>query len=613
MRLRTVAVLLAVICAAGAAWSLAPRGAGPDRNLEQQVRRQPVSPDLRLKWAEALAAEGQRFRAIEQLAVALELSPDPGSAVRLADLYRQVGEPEAAAATLQSSGASANELSTARLDLGDFRGAIQPLREAPADLRKARLTLLAGDFEAARDLLSALPANPKRESLRGFTLAQLGRPLEGAPVLRSAAQEGSSAWDLCLLGYAELAAGDPARALQAWLQAARTAEVPLSTRVDVAYVMTQVGRWEQAEAALQDLQDDAIEEPGYWRALAALEAHKRRSGLELLARGKAAFHAGDPWTAERLYARGLQRVAAPEPVIEVRRALHQALLDSAERRFDTPGAQRYAASALKAFPRDPIFLRRRGELLLEQNRYGEARTAAEALRMTLPDGERWGAHDLLARVGLESRDAELFRWAVDQCLAEDPNRVETRLLEAEWRQVDGATTSRAEEMLEAYDRAVASGRDNAEAHANRGVLLVQLRRWEEAVQALLRALELEPRVLEGVPNAQLVQAYRRTGREAEARFHEARYRKLRELKDGWVNLLPSLRQQRPPADYLRLGRVALERHDSWVALCAFGKATRLRPTDPAAWEGVAAAEKRRGHFLEALGAMRRAHQLRKSP
>ena len=126
---------------------------------------------------------------------------------------------------------------------------------------------------------------------------------------------------------------------------------------------------------------------------------------------------------------------------------------------------------------------------------------------------------------------------------------------------------------------------------------------------LLHALTLGPRVLDGAPNAQLAQLYRQQGLGSESQFQESQFQRLRKLKEGWPSLLKVLRQDRPLQDWTALGEMALDRHETWIALCAFRRCTRLAPQDPATWRHLAAAEKRAGRFEESLFAMRRADLL----
>jgi Flp pilus assembly protein TadD len=164
--------------------------------------------------------------------------------------------------------------------------------------------------------------------------------------------------------------------------------------------------------------------------------------------------------------------------------------------------------------------------------------------------------------------------------------------------------------LEAYREAVRRAPNNPEAHARLGGLLAELRRTDEATRELLQALSLSPRVMDGVPDIQLARMYRLAGRKPEAEFHERRYAALRRSKDDWLNLLRVMRGAGSPSDWRRLGEAALERKESWIAVCAFVRLTRLAPSDFEAWRGLAAASRRLGRFEEALSAMLRAEKLR---
>jgi predicted Zn finger-like uncharacterized protein len=87
------------------------------------------------------------------------------------------------------------------------------------------------------------------------------------------------------------------------------------------------------------------------------------------------------------------------------------------------------------------------------------------------------------------------------------------------------THERASSALAGYDRALALKPLRAEAHAGRGLALLDLGRRQEALAEFQRALELDPR--DGVAVLGLAETYRSLGRSDEARHAYQRY------LDGW--------------------------------------------------------------------------------
>jgi tetratricopeptide (TPR) repeat protein len=270
---------------------------------------------------------------------------------------------------------------------------------------------------------------------------------------------------------------------------------------------------------------------------------------------------------------------------------------------------KHALVGLERWPEDPFFLREAAELLLGQNRSSEARQMARRFDAVAPADERAAAADLQARIALDSADSSALQQAVDRAVVLNPSSAAPLLLLAEWHQQQGTGGEHGRRALELLRRAVAAAPADAEAHAALGSVLAQRKEYDAAVVSLRRALTLSPRVLEGVPNVQLAQIYRRQGRRLEAEFHERRYRHLRRLKDGWANAIAAMRRDAAPGEYRTLGALALERYDNWIALCAFTRAVKAMPGDARSWRGLAAAQRRYGRFDEPVRAMRRAYLL----
>ncbi len=623
----------ALIWLGASRFGLAPRartGTAGLAGLEREVRDSPREPALRRALAERCLAAGSVFAALEQLEVARALGDrDPALASQLAERYRALGELEAAAETLAEAATApvAPEslrvaLCQRRQEMGDFAGAVEALRPFTVEQRSlapelrrrlARQHLLAGDWEGAgRWLAPEVEArgDPEWLALRGFHDMLLGRHAAATAALTEAvALAPADAWNRYLLGWAYREAGDADRALAAWRNAGAAPDAPVALQAGAARLLARKGDWRAAATALSPLEADAGDggpaatDPDYWEVLGVLERNAGRRVEAALAEGRAAYHSGELARAERIYRSAL--AGAREAGAK---ALYAALLSGAERRFDSAAGLRDATEAAARWPREPFFLRRRAELLLEANRYREAAVAARrAAAATTEDAA--AVADLEARISLEAGRKADLESAARRNLALQPSDPNPSLLLAEWQLQQERGAEARERALALLRQAVAADPNHAEARASLGSLLAELKRYEEAVPVLRRALELDPRVLEGVPHVQLAMIYRRQGRELEAAFHERRYRYLRRLKDGWASLLPALRRESGPAPLAELGELALARRDAWLALCAFRGAARAAPRDPAIWRGLAAASRRLGRFEPALRAMRRAHQL----
>jgi TolA-binding protein len=102
-----------------------------------------------------------------------------------------------------------------------------------------------------------------------------------------------------------------------------------------------------------------------------------------------------------------------------------------------------------------------------------------------------------------------------------PQTFEDWMAEADRRR----THERASSALAAYDRALALKPQRSEAHAGRGLALLDLGRRPEALVEFQRALELDPR--DGVAVLGLAETYRSLGRTEEARRAYQRY------LEGW--------------------------------------------------------------------------------
>src|SRR5262249_17858894 len=153
------------------------------------------------------------------------------------------------------------------------------------------------------------------------------------------------------------------------------------------------------------------------------------------------------------------------------RELLKAAVQSADGRFDSASALAGTRLAAGWWPRDTFFLRRRAELLLQDNRYDEALQSATLLRQVAPPDEAGAADDLMVRIALDAGQGKALEAAAQRALVINPSDPGPRLLLAEWREKRAREPDRRERALELYRQAVSAAPRDAEAHADLGGLL----------------------------------------------------------------------------------------------------------------------------------------------
>ena len=577
--------------------------------------------------ADQYLREGETFAGIEQLEAARSIGAPKGSekdlAKELAMRYATIGEPEIGVEALTPYKADrdcALQLSQLYLTLGLFREsaeALKPLRDHFSSLRVdaqqalVRTYLLAGEAEVAEKLMPPdTGSSPEWQSLAGIDALIARKPTQAVPVLKqSVALNPQDGWTSYLYGKALLQSGNSQSAIAAFREAVQSRDAPAQALTRMAILAANSDSLAEADALLDRVQGEDRKLPDFWRA-AAVIAHKRGHGtVEQVSLGYAAYNEGDPWLAESIWLK-----AVPAARDDIARDIYVALVNGAIRRSDTDTALKYATVAAIRWPKDPETIRQYSETLLAQNQLKPALAAAQSFQALAPADMQAQAAELLSRIALDSNDASLLSKSVEKNRAESPADPMPLLHQAEWQGAQGRDPANLERTLALYNQALAIAPKNAEAAAHGALLLADLKRNDEAIPALLHALTLNPRVMDGSVNVMLVQLYQRTGAQQESRFEEAWYRRVRQLKDSWPTLLKSLRQA-PSAstasEWKALGELALRRHESWIALCAFHQWTLQRPTDAAAWQDLAAAQKRFGRFDDALDSMRKAAVLRR--
>src|SRR5262249_4869352 len=148
---------------------------------------------------------------------------------------------------------------------------------------------------------------------------------------------------------------------------ASSPDAPVPLHTGLARLLSRRGAWREAEDALRRADREGQEDPEYWRALAILDWHEGMAVHAELSEGRAALYDGDTERADRLYSQGLAKADARPAgrAGDDAKAAFTALLDGAERRYDSDAALGVASAAVERWPQEPFFLRRCAELLLE--------------------------------------------------------------------------------------------------------------------------------------------------------------------------------------------------------------------------------------------------------
>ncbi len=511
------------------------------------------------------------------------------------------------------------QLSQLYLKLGDFHRSADALRpllskfaSSDADTQQIMISafLLAGDAEMAGELLlkrSAIPASD-RLSLLGLKDLVAGESAKAALDLQRAfSSNPQDAWTGYLLGKAWYSTGDKSRAMSVWGGVVKLPSAPPQAFIQLSILKARAGSLNEADALLDRVKGDDRKLPSYWQAAALIARMRKHAAMELTENGYGAYNSGDPWQAETIWRSALKGAAD-----DLAREIYSALSNSAMRRADAEAALRYAGAAAKRWPNDAEILRQHAETLLAQSQLTAALDAAQRFQAMAPANRQARAAELLSRIALDAGKPDILQSSALRNRTLAPTDPMPLLHQAEWQGQQGRDTANLEKTLGLYAEARSIAPANAEASARAGVILSDLKRSPEAISMLLRALTLNPRVMDGTPSALLLQLYQRSANTYEGQFEAKWYQWVRTLKETWPTLLKTMRQpEAPAADWQALGEMALRRHESWIALCAFTRRVRTSPTDPVAWQELAMAQKRLGWFDEALESMIHARSLHK--
>lgn len=584
-----------------------------------KVQQSPRLSELRLNLADLHLRHGDTFAAIEQLEIVKKLGAPAGTATRLiqelAARYDSIGETETAEDLLNSLKRDPKlAISVARicLKLGDFyesERAMEPLFSSFRTLTPAsqqmvvRTCLLAGDSVAPGKLVSdATMAQPDWSALGGLRALVSGDNTRAAKLLKIAYDSApDDGWSGYLEARSLLATGRREEALQVLKTVTSRPGAPGPATIALAKLLAEGGDLAGADSLLDQIQGEDRKLPVFWQVSSQIASKRGHQAVANVALGFAYYNEGDPWRAEEIWLSAL-----PGAEDTIARQIYSALSNSAIRRADTDAALRYAEQAIKRWPGNADCNREYAEALLGQNQPEAALSIAQKYQAAVPQDQQYRAAELMCRAALDASRPDLLKINVRMARSLAATEPLPLFHLAEWQANQGRDDANLKQTLALYEEAEKIAPKNAEATAHSGMILASLKRDKEAVDALLKALTLNPRTLDGAPCAVLIQLYRHAGYAEESQVQSDWYRKVRALKDPWPTLLKTLRlgkSVRNGSDWLALGALALRRHETWIALCAFARASELQPSSPEAWRGLAAAQKRLGRFDEALASM----------
>ena len=419
------------------------------------VENEPESADAYTNLAAALNAAGRREESLAAARVAVQKGPKSADAhTNLAAALNAAGRREeslAAARVAVQKGPKSTDaysnLGRALLDAGDLEGAERQFRTA--------LELTPRDLGANQNLAETL----RRQERYDEAALQFRRVL-------AFAEDYALAWGG--LGEALFRAGRYEEAVEP-LDRALSIDPDLSIAGGLHLVqgrsLLELNRLPAAERSLLRAAELAPDDPQPLLELAKLlslqqradeaELHRKRA-MELGANGVAALHA----QAEAL--RGRQRI--------------DAALDAYR-------------EALELEPNYAPALAGMGAAMFQLQRYEDAvDTLGQALAIDADLPEASSLYCLMGRaqheLGYPEEAAEQF----ERCLALDPRAAEAldHLALLRFR------AKRHEEALDLYRRLVEARPAAAGTHANIGIVLIALERYDEAVRSLERSLALDP-------------------------------------------------------------------------------------------------------------------------
>jgi tetratricopeptide (TPR) repeat protein len=441
-------------------------GAGALEALEEAVGRRPHHRHGRMLLAMVRRARGEFEKALEELERGLAIDPAfaPFLVVRAA-LQAQLGRLAECERSLDHAERNAKDAHT-KAAVMHLRGVLHTMRGARSD--------------AMRDFRAALELDPDRvDSMLAMVREHLGLgELEAAESLAARIEERSPAEGAIARGWVHRERGDRPAALRAFTRALELKPQSYDARLQRAHCL-------EGAAALEEFERLASREPGRWEAHAELAKIRRSSAPESALRSIESAIRAAPTMALLRASRAdllLLLVRPAEAVEEARAAI------AMDETLDL--AHRYLAKALLA-RKDPE---------------GAMKAAEEAVHLRASPG------NYLVRAQVHGM---VQRWREAVSDLEEAVRKDGRFLDG-WEHLGFAygQVGRFDDAVRANETAIGIDSERGLCRQNFGLLLMHLKRYDEAIVQLEAARRLMPDT--AVVLEPLGYAYFQKGRRREA-------------------------------------------------------------------------------------------------
>ncbi len=590
---------------------------------ERIVVPRPVSVAERKALADKEYSNGNLLSSAQQLAICTGMGDKSRSTeLKLASCYQQVNEPELAANQLLSAISVHKDSSSLRaayvdalLRLGDFQDAGAMCRAMipslssltqPDKLIVGRGIVLSGDPSGLDRVLMSLGPTPESLQLRAQAMMLQGDASEAVKVLRQLlAGNDNGVWTTYLFAGALQMTGDFRRALKYYSRATTMRDCPVDAYAEAALLDLKMGQASDAEALIKRAPQSADNDPAMWLARSTDASEHHNSALAELSRGYMYYHSGDPWHAESIWKTAIKSAHGKQT-----RALYTAIFDSAFARHARNTALTYVNEAVNRWPANTRLLKDQAEIWLSLNNAAGAERVARRLRTMVSTSARGPVDELICRAALDAGDGREVQRAAHRDEVEEPASALPYLHYGEYESQNTNQLATGQSLLKIYQAAAAADGTNPQAWVHMGELKATDGNIEGAILDFLKALNLDTRINGGDVCAQLSALYSRMGMSREAHYQMGLYTWQHHLVDKWQSRMKLMRTgSGSAADWMKLGGQALNRHNNWVALCAFQRVLRIHPNSVSAWASLAAVWRRLGQFNYALGAMQRAFQL----
>lgn len=443
----------------------------------------------------------------------------------------------------------------------DEGGLVEDSAPVDDDHAHARIAAHRGELDTAIELFRRAAANHSDD---GNVAAELGywllvddQPRAALAALHSAAKlHPHNAWIALGIGTAYRRTGQPVEAEASYRRALQEKADYGAARVALGSLLRERGRSADAIAILE---------------LAASSGGNEERARALVALGRAYVAVGRTSDAQSAFERAIERApAAAEIRVGVARGCLAAgwtdraievLQQTITLAPDVPQVHNALASALE----------RKGD-----------RTAAEASyqRALRLDPKNRFARRRLFRLALDAEDYGRARAEVDALLDDSPGVPEHLFLAG----LLAAREGKRDEARKRYGDAIAAAKGNyPEAYLNLGLLEKRAKKYDAAVAAYDKAIELRPRYREAINNLGLAQ--KAAGKLAQA---EATFRRALKVDAGYAGA------------WLNLGQTLSAQERYPEAIEAFDKALEARPGYKSARLDLAVTLRKAGRVDEAV-------------